>query len=722
MNLTWLLVGVVYFAAIAFARRATAIRWRVAALFYVLVLAWLWRPMTGPYVNVPTDVVQLVSPWSAIAPPGLSKFTVSNYEMQDTVFQMTPWAHQVRESWKSLEPPLWNGSSGCGQPLLANMQSQGLSPLRLLALPLPLGYSMTAEAAMKLLIALTFTFLYLRRRYDEVPSVIGAIAFGFGTFTITWLHFPHSTVAVFLPAVLYAIDLIAETATFGRIVFAAFLGPMILFGGHPETTAHIVFFATVYALWVWCGAGLRPAFLRALATACVLATFLSAPLLFPFLESMRKTVRYQDLKARPHSDGTAYSDLHSLVPLFQPRFFGTRPGPAWAQNAVAESISGFAGFLGIAAWFALLARRQWRSFETFLVVAMFLTFAILDDWPIAAPFRHLFALSLNARMRLIFCFLAAAATAALLHHARRERLPLYAALIAGVATLLVLFAKIDFPSEDAKRIALMATVPSVAALLALLFVRRAAFIAGAAVFVELWITAQHWNPVRPVNELYQKTPLIEALLRARGNQPYRMAGITGALFPNTHALFGLEDARVHDAMANARYAHALGQAMSYDPLEYYPKFKEPDAPLLDELNVKWLVTEPGVSLQDSSRYKLIYNGPDGSVYENLRVRPRFTGAPVEIVEAGNDRYELRINAPAESLIKASIAAWPGWRITHNGRALQPRIVDHAFLGFVVPPGSGTLRVRYVPASFWGGVAASLLTVLALAIRAGMRTA
>lgn len=691
MNPTWLHVALVYATAVLVARRARVdIPWRVAALFYALVLAFLFKPMTGPYVNFPTDVAELISPWSATAPAGRSKFNVSRYEMQDVVFQMAPWAHQVRESWKSLEVPLFNPLAGSGVPLMANMQSQALSPFRLLALPLSLGHSMTAEAAMKILVALTFTFLYCRRRYDVLPSVTGAIAFGFGTFVIAWLNMPHATVAAFLPAVIYAIDLLAETRTFGRLVFASVLGPLILFGGHPETTAHIVFFATLYALWVIAFARDRLRLIGFLAAACVIAACLSAPLLLPFAETLRGTVRYEETKAHPHTEATAYSDFASLVPLVDPR-----------KGSRAEVICGFAGFLGIAAWFGLLARviakRDWRSHEAWLVIATVLVFATIDDWAIAAPFRQLFALSLNYRMRLFFCFLAAAMTAALVQHARRERLPLIASLIGGVALLAYLHAKAD-----------IALLTSAAVLIAA--ATRIRLAVAAAVFAELWLAAHDWNPIRPIREVYPRTPLIEALTRLQANQPYRMAGLGGALFPNTQALFGLEDARVHDPMATSRYARTLGAAMPYTTGEYYWKFTDANAPMIDALNVKWLVTDPGVAL--AGKWKLLYDGLDGRIYENGTVRPRFEGA--QIVRAEGDEYELRVDAPHQTMVKASLAYWPGWRVTHNGKSLKPGMVDGAFLGFVVP-GSGTVKVKYLPQSFVIGMIAALAALISLPI-------
>ena len=719
MNLTWIYVGALFAGAVALARRARIdIPWRVAAVFYLLVLAFLFKPMVGRYVNVPTDVMQLISPWSADAPPGHSKFTVSNYEMQDVLFAMAPWAHQVRESWLSLKPPLWNGASGCGLPLMANGQSQALSPLRLLALPLPLGYSLTAEAAMKLRIALTFTFLYCRRRYDELPSVIGAIAFGFCTFLAVWLHFPHTTVAAFLPAVMYLIDLLAERVTFGRFVFAACLGPLILFGGHPETTTHIVVFALLYAIWIIAFEKRDLRFVAALAGACVVAALLSAPMLLPFVETMHQTVSYAYLLKHAYAGGTAYSDFPSIVAHVQPRFYGTRPGPAWGP-ATAETICGFAGLLGIAAWFGLLARtiarKSWRERETFFLIATLLMFAVIDDWPyVSAPFRAVLSMALNSRFRLMFALLAAIQTAALMHHAKREKMPVFVAVGVGFALLALVFFKMTFPSDDARRVALVAMIPSAAVLVAA--ATRIRMLVAAAVFVELWITIQHWNPVRPAREFFPRTPLIEALQRLQTHEPYRIAGIGGPLFPNTHSVFHFEDARVHDAMSSARYAAVLKTAMPYDPMEYYPKFSNPDAPILDALNIRWLLTEPGADLADQSRYRLAYDGRDGRIWENLRALPRFYGPSVSVRHASNDSYQLLVNAPHRTLVASSIAWWPGWRVTYNGRDIPSRIVNGAFLGFDVPKGRAHVKVQYVPMSFWGGVLLALTTIAVLGLR------
>src|SRR5512140_510347 len=233
MNPTWLYVLAVYAIAVWLARRGGVdLPRRMAALFYLMALLFLFRPMTQPCVNVPVDYVQRIPPWASAT----NSHTVTNSEINDIALQMVPWAHAVRESWKTLHVPLWNAHAGSGYPLLANGQSAALSPLRLIALPLPLGYSFTAEAAMKFLIAMTFTYLLCRRRrYSDLAGAVAAVSFGFSSFMVVWLHFPHVTVTAFLPAVIYAVELLAERRTYGRFVFAAVIWLPLLFGGHPET-------------------------------------------------------------------------------------------------------------------------------------------------------------------------------------------------------------------------------------------------------------------------------------------------------------------------------------------------------------------------------------------------------------------------------------------------------------------------------------------------------
>jgi hypothetical protein len=192
--------------------------------------------------------------------------------------------------------------------------------------------------------------------------------------------------------------------------------------------------------------------------------------------------------------------------------------------------------------------------------------------------------------------------------------------------------------------------------------------------------------------------------------------------------------------------------------------------LLDFMNVKYVVTDRGVSPKDRERYELIYDAADGRIFENHDVQPRFyavknivlefkgdyfarrlmtengwagtavvknlpvdsdrmrldllrpppnSDATVTIADAAQTDFRLRVHAKRHTLIVSSQPIWPGWHIERNGRPVDPLAVNGAFLGFTVPPGDWEIRVFYFPWSFYGGLAVSLLTIavlIALSIR------
>ena len=774
-NATWILVAVLYALAVWLARRARVdLPWRMAALFYALVLLFLFRPMTQATVSVPVDFIRILPPWESGAPTR----QLSNSMMNDLPMQIVPWAAQVRDAWRSLHFPLWNHLAGAGYPLLANGQSSALSPIRLLALPLPLGYAMTAEAAMKLLIALTFMYLLCRRRCAELPSAVGAIAFAFCTFNNTWLHFPLVTVGVWLPAAMLAVELLVERRSYARFVFAVVVWAVMLFGGHPETVAHVTLLCGLYALWLVFAerAGTWRSF-GAIAGAIAVAAVVAAPFLVPFAEAVTKSRRYQELQANPQITAEVpWSDFPSAVVLFQPHFFGQLPhDKPWNTAPAAESISGFAGALGIAAWFALLlraiARRRFREREVFFVLAALFILGVILAWPGVGTFFHfVFRLAANARLRLLFCFVVAMMTAAIVDTTRRER-PVW--LLAGVgitaAGLLWLVVATKFPTHAAADIAVLAMLPSIVVLVVAALPPSALQRALLATLVmsELWSADAGWNPVLPAEAMYPRTPLLAKLSELRGQTPLRVVGIGPALFPNTNAVFGFEDVRAHDPMANGRYLGTLRLLAGVNTDDYFAKWNDLDSRLLDYLNVKYVVGARNLEMPDTQRFRLVYDGRDGRIFENADVLPRFyparnivlefkgdyflrrlmeqkdfaETAVVKVLPVDSDRmrldllqprprsapepsvqmvewrptdFRLRIRAPRHALIVSSQPWWPGWRVTLNGRRREAQPVNGPFLGFTVPPGDWDVRVDYFPLSFYLGLAASAMAIAALA--------
>lgn len=695
MNLSWLLVAVVYLLGVALARRAGAdLPKRVAALFFVLVFGFLWRPLTQGVVIVPGDVLKLVSPWSEIRAPNrppFTKYQVSNLNLHDVPMQIVPWMHQVRESWRRGKVPLWNPSAGCGYPLMANGQSTPFSPFVLLTLPLPLGYAMTAQAALKLLLALVLTYLFCRLRYSPLASVIAAIAYGFSTWMLTWLQFPIATAAAFLPGVLLAIEVLMRRAA----ATAALLFSLCVFSGHPETVFNLGLIAAAHGLWI---ANFR-GFLRVLG-ASILAAFITAPFLVPFYEAVIRSQRFAEMSAPRHIT-PPFSDHQSAVLLLQPWFFGELPIERPWGPVTLESICGFAGVLALASIVAaavfIVRKRAWRSIETLYVLGAIACFGIVLGWPgITEAFHAIAGLAPPMRMRLGICWFASILAAAVIDWTRRESAaPLLLGALAVAATMFWLMRTTQFPTESHRASALLSLLPSLAVLAAIAlsaFRREMLVAAGALTFVELALAMANWNPILPVRELNPRTPLVAQVERLRG--PYRMAGLGGQMYPNVGALWGLQDVRVHDPMAYGRYVDYLAKNVGWNPADYYAKWNDGDTPLLDRLNVKWIV------------------GEDGSIRENANVRERFysDAAEVKIVRASDDAYLLRIRARQHALIASSIASYPGWT------AGDFRVFEHdgPFVAFLVPPGEHDVTVAYRPRSFyWSLIPSALATAFVL---------
>ena len=386
--------------------------------------------------------------------------------------------------------------------------------------------------------------------------------------------------------------------------------------------------------------------------------------------------------------------------LLQPRFFGELPiERPWGPTTL-ESICGFAGVLALASLVAApFLIRKWRSIETLYVLGAIACFGIVLGWPVITEGFHAIAgLAPAMRMRLGIVWFASILIAPAIDHARRT--PLLLGALAVAATMLWLMRTTAFPTASHEASALLSLLPSLAVLAAIAlaaFRKEMLVAAGALTFVELAFAMATWNPIRPVRELHPRPPVVQA----RGI--HRIVGLGGQVYPNTGALFGLEDARVHDPMAFAPYVDLLAKRAGWNPADYYAKWTDAESPLLDRLNVRYVVTA------------------DGRVVENADARERFysDGAEVKITRVSDTEYRLHILARQHALVASSIAAYPGW----TAGAFRVFEHDGPFIAFMVPPGEHDVTVRYRPRSFyWPLIPSALATALLLAgtLRARLR--
>lgn len=687
-----------YFVAVALARRAgAALPRRIAVLFFALALFFFREALMTDAINVAVDYYETLPPWSNLHNPIRS----ANPFINDVSLQLVPWAHAVREHWRSLELPLWEASAASGYPLLANAQSQALSILRLMSLPLSLGHAMAAEGAWKVLIAMTFTFLFCRRRWSVIASTVAAIAYGFSGFVIVWLHFGHATVAAMLPAALLAVDLLSESQSRAAFAFGALVWAAILTGGHPETAAQGGILALAFTLWIAFAERHRERlrFIAASVLSMITGALLASPFLIPFAEAVRKTKRFADLSVAPHPAGVL-ADWASTIATLQPHFFGNIPSEHPWGPALPETITGFAGTLAVIAAIALtlrvIAAKAWRSREAFLVLALILTLGVMYDVPgITGAFNLVMRLTPAARVRCLLALLTAICIApaidGLMHGFRWP-------VLAGSAVASLLFAammRFPFPHAADREGALIALIPAmcvaaVGAIATLRPARIAIAVLAIAMLSEQWSVLRGWNPVLPPSRLYPPTPLVRKLVALKAaappTAPFRIAAYGADFFPNLSTMYGLEDIRAHDPMESARYTAMLGLCGGYDTATYFAMWTNTTTTLLDYLNVRYFVTSPGRTL-DSPRWSRVYEGRDGFIFENRDVLPRFYATRTIAVEWNVKRFVERMSATTE------------W--AHTAVLEDLRIDDAAMRRDLIEPHAGadaTVEITHAEAS------------------------
>lgn len=722
--------------------------WRVVAGFVALVAAYEAPTLFTARADLPPTAYNAY-PWKACDRAAVNANT-------GIVFtQLAPWTNVAREALLRGELPLWNRAAAGGAPLLANQQTAIVHPFMLLGLLLPIGKAFTLSAALRLFFVLFFTFVFLRAwQLGEAASVFGAVAYAFCTFHVVWLLFPLGLATMMLPLCLSGADGVSRGA--GRVrdfLLLVVALSLCVLGGHPES-AMWVFAATAgYALY----ANWRRFAVVALAFAA--AILLTAFFWFPTLKLLPETPRYASmnvLAANPANHGLSYE---WLLPLVAPNVFGTpmeatyRP-PRGVHGAIpndyGEVASGYAGLatLGLALAGAATVRRRPMWFFIGLALLAFLTFAEAPLWRDLVRHVPVAGIALQQRLRVLWA-LGVCGAAAMTVDAMPVR-----AMRAGLVAAACAFIAI---SAHAPSIYAVIALASVAIVFVAIGRKRFAIFATIAVLLDLCATTFRYNPPANPEDVYPVTGAIRYLMQAP--RPSRFAALGWSFLADTPAFYGIEDVKTTDPIANARYLRLMRGYLRVDPASYDLVIGDTTLPFFDYLNVRHVYVPPGVEPPNDRALALRYRGRDGSVYENAEALPRYflpsamlvepdfgmallrskeiadfrrnaivDHVPIRVAEqarpfvAGGEialrsgrvrvtsyeagATELAVDSDGWNLLVSSDVAWPGWRAYWNGERQPPVVVNGAFLGVFIPPGRGTLVLRYRPDAFDQGLRAS----------------
>jgi len=192
---------------------------------------------------------------------------------------------------------------------------------------------------------------------------------------------------------------------------------------------------------------------------------------------------------------------------------------------------------------------------------------------------------------------------------------------------------------------------------------------------------------------------------------------------------------------------------------WYYQVENPDAPVLDILNVKYLLVSSKAAevLKTRPRYRHTASLPGNELYENLTVLPRFfmvTGVrqaslveAEELIRKGEidlhrtaltdqavklppedgdaaaatvrtlryepDSLELDVATSRTSFLVLSESFYPGWEAWIDDRGSEVYRADMAFRGLVVPAGRHRVRMQFHPGILLISLGVSMLTSVLL---------
>jgi hypothetical protein len=696
-----------------------------AAALVLCACALLFEALFGGKVLAQADALYQFPPWSDVAPSSPGNYAPANPLLLDQSIVMQPWLHFGAERVHDGTAPWWNPDNYLGQPMVGTYQSAYFWPLNWVYLAFPSWHFHAWSALSRLVAAGLFTFLFLHALGTRAgPATVGALGFAFCGFQIAWLGHMHTHVALFLPAMLWAVERLAQRPTLRRAALLGLFAGGALLAGHVQTAVHVGLAVAAYAAF----RGLGRRGLALAAAGAALGVLLALPQLLPFLDYLSTSsgaVVLEHFETVSDVDPRAPASLMLAPGRFgspaAAQGFGPYTGPSGWNVNYNELIGGFVGrALLVLALLQVVWLRKARATWFLLALAVVAAGVAWQVWPfydVANAIPKLRSTKLMRASVLLAFALACLGALGLDGLARRLRL------------------------EGHRASALFLS---------------AALLVGA----ELVSFARGYNPMIASELVTPPTPVTDYLRAQPGL--WRALGVeNAALMPSANLFYGIPMVGGYDSM-ETRTTTELVALMSSDPDGAY-FIKEIDyfdqAPAIgDLLGVRYLLSRSPLP----PPYELALDGPT-KVYLNPNALPRAFAATSFVVRADHDErlayladpaYDPRVsvlegepralgvaldlaaNAPlgagavevaeygdlavritsnldAPGLVVVTDAWDASWHATVDGARVPLLRADHGLRAVAVDAGEHALEMRYEPRALRIGGAAGLLALAVL---------
>lgn len=692
--------------------------------------------------------------------------------LSDVVSSYIPARKAVRDAIKNGRLPLWNRFSMAGEPLLAFQQPAALHPGMWIGFALPLAQAWTFEMAFRLLLAVLCGYLFFRELGCRDPeSLLGAVGWAFCDHLVFYLGFSVTAALAPFPLLLLGLRRLARDP--GRLAVAVTVVSLVLItlAGHPESLLHCVVGGGIYFLFALAGVGMRQRrnALGLAVLAGVLSLGLTAVVLLPFAEIVSHTLAHA-IRSSGYAGAKKSTDLMESLRLsvrnVLPYVYGVSGHGETTHGYGLPAAYVGSLFLPLAVM-GLGSRR--REKWCFLVLSLL----GLSLWARLAGVTDLFGKLplLRISVNEYFVFLASFGTVGLavfgaerLRDVRSQTAFAFIALVCSGAIFLGFLRvrprllDLQMPPAYLRDRLLLQLLPLIAAAIWLLLGARRPNVRASLVGVLLIAVAQRGfetaevYPTLPSKAFYPELDLLRVIPRGT---PNRIAAVGYSLIPDSSALYELEDVRGYEAMVLTRLAETYRLWCVEQPV-WFNRVDEPTRPFLSFLNVRYFITGPFYVAPPG--WKVLAASSAGKVLENPTVLPRVfvpgqvryvrdvnrqieqlveikdfrtegvveadppspadgnawipnRGATVQMTQYTPQDIRLDVEAREPAVIATSIPAWPGWRVTVDGREAPVAPYNRAFLCFRVPAGRHDARLRYWPHGFVDGAVVSTVTLL-----------
>jgi hypothetical protein len=394
--------------------------------------------------------------------------------------------------------------------------------------------------------------------------------------------------------------------------------------------------------------------------------------------------------------------------IISPNGFGNplRHNWSWMHNYIGVATS-YAGLLPLALFIAAAISRRTAARERLLIVLAAVFFLVAMDWSIVGHALNAippFNIVANDKLRFVCIFLLAVVTAKALDGVGPPPC---------AVTVVALYVYVN-------RAALMRPIDllGVAAIIVFLLLpqRFRAWGAVALACMELFAFNAGFNALVDAKYFRPPLPIVDALRAHAPREPFRVAGLNWTLLPNAAAQYGLEDVRGSDPMAFADYDRYLQRFTIAEAGSWVRRIIDPNRPELAFLNVRFLLADPDTL--PGGRWRLIYRGIDGTLWENPAALPRFFARAADVRNLRSTapgEFAMTVVSPGSTLVESSEPLGPGRRVYIGGRRVPMRHIDNAFIGFDVPAGESDVRVVYRPMTFYASCVLAMVAIIAMAV-------